>query len=320
MTKGTHNIVFVALDGLQALDLFGPLEVFATAKATAGCTYHWAIGSFQSASITTESGSKLLPDVVLEDSLEVDTLVFCGGAGPRQAVLSDKQVNILRTLCGKSQRIVSICTGAFLLERLGLTAKRNVTTHWQFTDDLALTASAPEVDASAIFVRDGNVWSSAGVTTGIDLSLALVTDDYGPAVATAVSQHLVVYMRRTGGQAQFSAPLRAQVAASGRLAPVISWITQNLDEDLAVPRLAARAGLSDRQFSRIFTQELGRPPAKYIEDLRLDKARIMLAERRYRIEDVAQLAGYKNTDNFRRAFIRKFAVSPSLYQKQFSTS
>lgn len=320
MTKETHTIVFVALDGLQSLDLFGPLEVFATAKATAGCAYRWSIGSFRDGPITTESGSRLLPDVMLTSDLTVDTLVFCGGAGPRQAALNEAQIGTLKALCSKSHRIVSICTGAFLLDRLGLTAKRNVTTHWQFADDLARSESAPDVDASAIFVKDGNIWSSAGVTTGIDLSLALVTEDYGPAVATAVSQHLVVYMRRTGGQAQFSAPLKAQAAASGRLAPVIGWITENLDKDLSVPDLAERAGLSTRQFSRIFMQELGRPPAKYIEDLRLDKARIMLAEQRFRVEDVAQLAGYKNADNFRRAFIRKFAVNPSLYQKQFSTT
>lgn len=319
MSINQHDVVFIALNGLQSLDLFGPLEVFATAKEIAKAPYRTQIASFDDIPITTEAGTRILPDIVLNHDLDVDTLVFCGGCGPRTAELTPSQIGLLSHLCDKSERIVGICTGSFLMSKLEQAKGKELATHWQFTNALSQSNSSLKVNSDALYVNDGKLWSSAGVTAGIDLALELVSQDHGQAVATAVARQLVVYMRRTGSQKQFSEPLKLQSVNAGKIAPVLDWILDNLAEKITVEKLAEKVSLSPRQFTRIFTKTMGMPPAKYVEHIRLDQARIILSEGLHRIDQIAISVGYKNTDSFRRAFERKFNTCPTLYQKQFKS-
>lgn len=314
-----HRIVFLALDDFQSLDLFGPLEVFATSRNLMSCPYECRIASFSYDPVRSVAGTRILPDITLTKKTPVDTLVLCGGRGPRTTTLSTRQKSVLDHLCGKATRVVSICTGAFLLAQLDVTSGKRVATHWQNTDELTRIHPDLEVEDNALFVQDGKVWSTAGVTAGIDLALALVGKDHGPTIAASVAQYLVVYMRRPGGQAQFSKPLSIQAGDSGRIAPLLDWLSDNLASPLHVNDMAERLGLSPRQFNRIFQRTIGMPPAKFLEQMRLDRARILLSEQKSRIDDVAKLVGYRSTDSFRRAFERKFLVAPSHYQQQFSS-
>jgi len=318
MKTNTHKIIFVAVDGIQSLDLFGPLEVFAAANDIAGSPYEWQIASFSQEPVTTESGTKILPDVNLSKNLQVDTLVFCGGQGARTSSFNQEQIDILNNLCQKAERIVGICTGAFIISQLGIADDKHIATHWQHIKELESSNEKLLVDNDALFVQDGKIWTSAGVTAGIDLALALVSIDYGQSVSTSVARHLVVYIRRTGGQSQFSEPLKLQSNDAGRIAPILEWIMQNLSENITVDRLASMAGLSTRQFTRLFKATTQYAPAKYIEHIRLDKARLILTQGHHRISEIAYLVGYSNSDSFRRAFERKFSITPSLYKKQFT--
>jgi len=317
MEHKKQKIIFLITDDFQPLDLFGPLEAFSTAKAVSFCDYEWAVASFSLEPVMSESGIKIMPDIRLCDVRDCDTLVLCGGQGARTTDLEKNQITLLRQVSEKCSRIVSICTGAFIMSQIGLTEGRRVATHWRYSDELAEHYPTAQVDPDALFVKDGKFWSSAGVTAGIDLALALIAEDYGNAISAAVARQLVVYMRRTGDQAQFSEPLFAQSNTSERLAPLLEWMTNNLSKPLSVQDLAERANISPRQFSRIFQKNLKLSPARYVEYLRLDKARLMLLQEKSRIDEVAKAVGFSNPDSFRRAFERRFSVAPTLYQKQF---
>jgi len=318
MATKPHKIVFLAINGFQPLDLFGPLEVFAAAKELAGCSYEWSIVGFANEPIKAETGAKLIPDAIISELDKANTLVLCGGCGPRTIVLNTKQMADLKKLAAKSDRVVSICTGAFLMAQIGLAKGRKISTHWQYADDLAEANPAADVDSDALFIRDGKIWSSAGITAGIDLALALVAEDFGRAVSAAVARQLVVYIRRSGNQAQYSEPLLAQSLDGGRLSDLLEWMTNNLVEPMGVEILAARAGLGARQFNRIFREITGKTPARYVERLRLDSSRVMLEDGGARIDQVSRAVGFKSPDSYRRAFERRFSVSPSQYQTQFA--
>lgn len=318
MISELHRFVFVILDDFQALDLFGPLDVIGAAKELGAHNYEMVTAAFTPSPVASETGTKVLPDVVLSEGMKVDTLVICGGKGARKQGLQEQQITLLRHLFDKSERVVSICTGAFVLARLGIADGMRMATHWHYTDELAELNSTIEIDADALYVKEGKLWSSAGVTAGIDLMLALVTEDHNHALSTAVARQLVVYMRRQGGQTQFSTPLKAQATDAGRLAPLLDWMVNNLTGPMTVTSMAARVNLSPRQFSRVFQDHMGEPPAKYVERLRLDHARVLLSGDGGRIDEIAQQVGYNSADSFRRAFERRFAVCPSFYQKQFS--
>ena len=218
-----------------------------------------------------------------------------------------------------AQRVTSVCTGAFLLAEAGLLAGRRVTTHWAYADELQRQFPEVIVDPEPIYVRDGHIVTSAGVTAGIDLALALVEEDIGRAAALAVARHLVVFLRRPGGQAQFSAQLRAQVAQRQPLREVQQWITERPAADLSVERLAARAGLSPRHFARSFTAETGVSPGQYVDQVRLEAARRGLEDTGDGIEQVARCCGYGTPEAMRRAFIRALGVSPAGYRQRFRT-
>jgi len=241
--------------------------------------------------------------------------VVPGGRGARPG--HAEVVAWLRRHGPRTQRLTSVCTGAFLLAEAGLLDGRRVTTHWAYAEALARQFPAVTVDPEPIFVRDGPVVTSAGVTAGIDLALALVEEDIGREAALDVARHLVVFLRRPGGQAQFSAQLHAQLARRRPLRDVQHWITERPAADLSVERLAARAGLSPRQFARSFAAETGMTPGRYVDRVRLEAARRELEDTGAGVEQVARSCGYGTPETMRRAFIRALGLSPAGYRQRF---
>ena len=314
-----HIVTFIVMDDIQVLDLFGPLEAFAAANELSSSQYHWQIAAPDSSACKTESGTKILPDQKWRSVLKTDTLIFVGGKGPRTAEFSKSDRSHLRNLAKGAARVASVCTGTFVMARLGLIEAKKVTTHWRYTVELQEKFPHLTVDSNALFVKDGNYWSSAGITAGIDMALAMITEDCGAAISASVARQLVVYLRRPGNQAQFSEPLIAQSGSVGRFSDVLAWVAENLDRSINVETLANVAGMSSRHFARLFRQETGKTPAQYVEQMRLDHARTLLGEGNGRIHKIALSVGFKNPDSFRRAFERRFALSPTIYREQFSS-
>jgi transcriptional regulator GlxA family with amidase domain len=218
------------------------------------------------------------------------------------------------------RRVATVCTGIYGLAPTGLLDGRRVTTHWRFARDVARTFPALRVEDDAIFIRDDRFYTSAGITAGIDLALALIEEDCGRTLALAVARDLVVYLQRAGGQAQYSELLQLQTRSSDRFSELISWMLGHLAQDLSIEGLAARVNLSPRHFSRRFALEIGQPPADFVTELRLDAARHLLDQSRTAIEQVATTVGFRSADVFRRAFERRFGLAPSAYRLCFSTA
>jgi transcriptional regulator GlxA family with amidase domain len=312
----------VLFDGVQSLDVTGPLEVFTGAashhvRARGQRAYDVSTASLAGLPVTSSSGLVLLPgrDLRTIRAGQVDTLVVPGGRGTARP--DPELIGWLRDHGPRCRRIAAVCTGAFLLAGAGLLAGKKATTHWGYADLLARSFPDVLVDPDPIFVRDGQVATSAGVTAGIDLSLALVEDDIGHDAALAVARGLVVYLRRPGGQAQFSAQLRAQAAQRAPLREVQQWISEHPAADLSVPALAAKAGLSPRQFARAFSAETGVPPGKHVAAVRLEAARRMLEDPGRGITQVARACGYGTPEAMRRAFVQSLGVPPASYRHRF---
>jgi transcriptional regulator GlxA family with amidase domain len=316
-----RGVLILLFDGVQSLDVTGPLEVFTGASRYQqarglGPAYRVSTAGRDGRAVTTSSGLTLVPGGDLPELRQAppDTLVVPGGtaAAPNPDLAGWLAVN-----AGYARRIASVCTGAFLLAEAGLLAGRRATTHWAFSDELAARFPDVRVDPEPIHIRDGNIVTSAGVTAGIDLALGLVEEDIGRAASLAVARDLVVFLRRPGGQAQFSAQLRAQAAQREPLREVQQWITEHPAADLSVDKLAARAGLSPRQFARAFAAETGVPPGRHVAAIRLEAARRMLEDCSDGIEQVARACGYGNCETMRRAFIRTLGVPPGSYRNRF---
>jgi transcriptional regulator GlxA family with amidase domain len=303
-----HHVQIVLFDGVQSLDVTGPLEVFAYATG-----YRVTTVSVGGATVRTSSGLRLTPDGPLAEPT-AETLIVPGGEGTR--VPQPEVVAWLRRHGHVPARIMSVCTGAFLLAEAGLLDSRKATTHWQYCASLADRHPAVTVDPEPIFVRDGRIATSAGVTTGIDLALALVEEDRGRQVALAIARGLVMFLRRPGDQQQFSAQLAAQTASRDPLRTVQQLIAEQPAADLSVAALAAVANLSPRQFSRAFTREVGVPPGRYVDRVRLETARRLLAETGGGIAEVARQAGYGTPEAMRRAFIQALGVGPADYRRR----
>ena len=263
----------------------------------------------------TSSGLTIAPDAALADEGTPHTVIVPGGPGTRAP--APELVGWLRAHAPDAERIVSVCTGAFVLAEAGLLDGRRVTTHWANCATLARRYPDVTVMPEPIFVRDGNVATSAGVTAGIDLALTLVEDDHGRDVALAVARQLVVFLRRPGNQTQFSAQLQAQVAHREPLREVQHWIAEHPGADLSVDALAERARLSPRQFARAFTAETGMPPGRYVDRVRLEAARRRLEDTRDGVEQVARFCGYHTPEAMRRAFQQALQVSPAEYRRRF---
>ena len=307
---------------VQLLDVSGPVQVFASANdlvVNAGGTPPYLLkvvaqggeGATASAGVTLAAG----PLTTGRDTL--DTLLVAGGEGAEAAAENKVLVDWVRRRAGHARRVASVCTGAFLLAAAGLLDGRRAATHWMYCARLARRFPAVQVESDPIFVRDGPVWTSAGVTAGIDLALALVEEDLGRPLALAVARYLVVFLKRPGGQAQFSAALALQ-AADDRFGALHDWISRHLADDLSLSVLADQAGMSERSFSRHYAQATGQTPARAIERLRIDAARRLLSESRTPVKRIAQRCGFGSEETMRRSFLRLVAVTPQDYRSRFT--
>ncbi|MEU3183272.1 GlxA family transcriptional regulator [Streptomyces sp. NPDC006923] len=313
-----RSVLVVLFDELQSLDVTGPVEVFAGAARQAGDpdAYRIRTASLDGGPVRTTSGLTIVPDIALTDAPPAPhTLLVPGGAGTRAP--DPRLVDWLRACAPAAGRLVSICTGALLLAEAGLLDGRRATTHWVAADLLARDHPAVDVDPDPIFVRDGDVATSAGVTSGIDLALTLVEEDLGREVALAVARHLVVFLRRPGNQAQFSAQLAAQTAEREPLREVQSWISEHPGGDLSVESLAGRACLSPRHFARAFRSETGITPGRYVERVRLEHARRLLEDSADGIEEISRASGYGTPEAMRRAFVKALGTAPAEYRRRF---
>jgi len=312
-----RRVVIVVFPGVQTLDVTGPAEVFRAASLIKPPGYEVTVAAEEEGPLATSTVS-FVPDVRLDRVKgPIDTLLIAGGTGTRRAEEDAELVDWIAEAATRSRRVASVCTGAFLLARAGLLDGRRATTHWASCADLEHRYPAVDVERDPIFVRDGSVATSAGVTAGLDLALALVEEDLGRRVALQVARHLVVFLQRPGGQAQFSAQLSAQTADRAPLRELQAWIPDHLDEDLSVPALARRACMSERNFARAFRRETGRPPGAYVEEARVESARIALETGDLPVEAVAQQAGFGTVETMRRAFRRQVGVSPNEYRTRF---
>jgi transcriptional regulator GlxA family with amidase domain len=314
-----RTVLIVLFDRVQSLDVTGPLEVFAGARDHHGKrAYRVRTASLGGTQVRTTSGLCVTPDGDLRDQARADApdlLIVPGGAGARRK--DQDLVGWIRANASHAKRVASVCTGAFLLAEAGLLDGRRATTHWSQCGALRDQYPAVEVDPDPIFIKDGNVATSAGVTAGIDLALALVEDDLGRDMALAIARHLVVFLRRPGNQSQFSAQLSAQVAERVPLRDVQRWIAEHPASDLSVEALAGKASLSPRHFARAFAAEVGMPPGRYVERTRLEAARRHLEDSAEGIEQTARACGYRTTEAMRRAFVEALGVSPAEYRRRF---
>jgi transcriptional regulator GlxA family with amidase domain len=308
---------------LQSLDAIGPGQVFGSANQMLGReAYRVRIVASAAGAVATTAGFALFADSAKAVApRSVDTLIVPGGddQGIRDA-LADKTLRAwIADTAKHARRACSVCSGAFLFAATGMLAGKRVATHWSATNELQKNFPDLEVDPEAIYINEGKCWTSAGVTTGIDMALALVEEDHGRDVAMAVARQLVVYMRRPGHQTQFSTTLVAQSTKDNRLADLASWAERNIDKPLDVETLAERAHMSLRSFHRHCQAELGVSPAKFVEGLRLDAARRLLETRSFDLAQVAARSGFSGSDHLIRAFERRFGVTPGVYREMHAT-
>ncbi|MDA2806757.1 GlxA family transcriptional regulator [Nocardiopsis suaedae] len=318
-----RTVVVALFEGVQSLDVAGPMEVFAVADAYSraggrGPAYRIVQASADGATVRCSSGMGLAPQASLDEVGPVDTLVVPGGVGTLEP--DGRLVEWLAANAAAARRVVSVCSGAFLLGEAGLLEGRRATTHWDLCASLARSFPGVRVESDPIFVRDGRVSTSAGVTAGIDLALALVEEDLGQDAALWAARVLVVYLRRPGGQAQFSAHLAARGADRPPLRELQHWIAENPGADLSVEALAARSGFSPRHFARVFAREAGMTPGRYVESVRLDEARRRLEETDEGVDAVARACGFGSAEAMRRAFTRRLGCSPGRYRMRFRTA
>ena len=315
-----RRVVILAFPGVQPLDVIGPAEVFAGADAlSGGGSYSVEVVAKAPDPIAVRgAGYSLLPKLTTARCRgPIDTLIVAGGVGVRSAEDDVELIRWIRSAARRSRRVTSVCSGSFLLARAGLLQGRTVTTHWASTEELARRHPELKVDPNPIFVRDGDVWTSAGVTSGMDLSLAMVEEDLGREVAVEIARWLVLFLQRPGGQAQFSSHLSAQLAERRPLRELQSWIADNLDGDLRVETLAERAAMSPRNFARFFSREIGMTPAAYVEELRVERARQLLEDSADPIDLISAHCGFGTPETMRRAFGRRMGVPPAQYRARF---
>jgi transcriptional regulator GlxA family with amidase domain len=303
-----RRIAILVFDGVQVLDAAGPAEVFSIAERIRPGSYAVEIVAARGGPVATTGPLTLVAERWRGGDL--DTLIVAGGTGVRAAAADPSVLRWVRAAARRSRRVASVCTGAFVLAEAGLLDGRRATTHWSACDALARQYPAVRVERDPIHVRDGHVLTSAGITAGMDLALAMVEDDLGHAVALETARWLVLFVQRPGGQAQFSASLAAQRAERAPLRELQAWILDNLDADLSVPALAARAHMSPRHFARAFAAEIGATPAKVVEALRLEAARLAVETSHLHLDHIAASTGFGDSSRMRRAFVRAFGMSP----------
>ena len=315
-------IEVLTFPAVQLLDVAGPVQVFSTANALvvgAGDAppYCLALVTQDAGGVTSSAGVALAAGPLGRSGEAVDTLLVAGGQGVEAAATNPVLVDWVRQRATEARRVASVCTGAFLLAAAGVLDGRRAVTHWKDCARLAQRFPAVHVEPDPIFICDGPVWTSAGVTAGIDLALALVEEDLGQSVALAVARHLVVFLKRPGGQAQFSAVLALQ-AAEDKFGALHDWINAHLAGDLSLSVLAEQAGMSERSFSRHYAEATGQTPARAIERLRVEAARRLLSESRMPVKRIAQRCGFGSEETLRRGFLRLLGVTPQDYRSRFT--
>lgn len=316
------RVGLIGYDGVQALDIIGPSDAFTIAEIESDngqrrpC-YEVIIVGITNKPFRAESGVSFQPHTTLGNAPALDTLIIPGGRGARIGQSSSLIAKWISSRAKRIRRIASVCTGVYALAPTGLLDGRRVTTHWRFANDVARRFPKLNVDHDALFLKDGPFYTAGGITASVDLALALIEEDYGPRVALAVARELVVFLKRSGGQKQYSEPLEFQINSTDRFADLASWMVEHMRGELSLAALAKRVCLSPRHFVRRFKQAFGGTPAAFVENLRLDEARRRLSERTQTIENVASSVGFQSDDVFRRAFQRRFGVKPSSYRSRF---
>ncbi|HEY2537803.1 MAG TPA: GlxA family transcriptional regulator [Solirubrobacteraceae bacterium] len=318
------NVVIVVYPDVQSLDFVGPQEVFVAARKLIAATgrtepgYRVSVASLDGAPLRASSGLRLIPDIALSEApARIDTLLIPGGAGSAAASARPELLDWLCERAPGARRVASVCTGAFVLAAAGLLDGRRATTHWASAAKLAQRHPEVEVDPEPIYVRDGDVWTSAGVTAGMDLALALIEEDLDREAALTIARHLVLFLRRPGNQSQFSATLAAQEPEREPLREVQSYVVEHPSENLSVQALAERAHMSPRNFARAFASETGITPARYVERVRLEAARRALEDTGQPIATVAKASGFGTPETMRRTFIRALGVAPAEYRRRY---
>jgi transcriptional regulator GlxA family with amidase domain len=301
-------IGILVFPNFQLLDATGPISVFEIAMRIAGMAPAIRVLAEAPGPVKSSSGVEVLARG-LKLAGAISTLLVAGGTGVDAAATSTKTLAFVRTIAKRGVRVASVCSGAYILAEAGLLDGRRATTHWRRTRHFLGAYPKVRLEPDRIFVRDGNIWSSAGITAGIDLALALVAEDFGEEVAQKTARELVLYHRRSGGQSQFSSLLELK-AQSGRFGALLTWAREHLDAPLTVEDLAGQAGMSSRHFARAFIAETGTTPSKAIERLRIEVARQRVQSSGEAIERVAQSTGFRDPERMRRAFIRAFGQPP----------
>jgi transcriptional regulator GlxA family with amidase domain len=318
--KLPRPVELLAFPQVQILDVTGPLQVFATANDIVGDAvppYAIHVVSQAGGAVTSSSGMGLLAHRLPPLGSALDTLIVAGGPGIEAAAADEALVDWVRRRGRQARRFASVCTGAVLLATSGLLDGRRAATHWTLCSELARRFPSVQVQPDPIFVQDGPAWTSAGVTAGIDLALALVEEDLGRSVALAVARYLVVFLKRPGGQAQFSAALALQ--DDGRFDTLHSWMGAHLSGDLSLAVLADQTGMSTRSFSRHYLEATGQTPARAVESLRVEAARSLLMDSRLPVKRVAQRCGFGSEETMRRSFLRLLAANPQEYRARFGS-
>jgi transcriptional regulator GlxA family with amidase domain len=318
-----HRVIFIAFEGVSSLDLTGPLSVFAGAthflKERGQPGYDCTIATLKGGPVATDLGAAFLSETVSEsDWRKIDTLVIPGAISMDAALKDDALIACIAEQGSRVSRVCSVCAGAYLLAASGLANGRRLATHWAHCDALQALNPTVKVEPDPIFIQDGHIWSSAGVTAGIDLALALVDEDHGRHLAMDVARQHVVYLRRPGGQSQFSTFLEAQIKGRETFAKLHEWLIQRLyDPKFTVEKLAERAGMSVRNFSRVYTATTGRTPGKAIELFRIETARRLLESTDEPVDVIAHKTGFGNAERLRTSFQRHMKVSPRYYRERF---
>jgi transcriptional regulator GlxA family with amidase domain len=319
------RIGLIGFDGAGTIEMAGAAAAFACAQVQEGdrsprrC-YEVIVIGVSNKPFTAMSGLIFQPHKTFKNAPPMDTLIIPGGLALLEPHIGKPIAAFVKARANSTRRIVSLCSGIYALAMTGLLAGRRVATCWRYAQDVARRFPGLQVDSNSIFLKDGTFYTSAGATAGIDLALSLIEEDYGPRVALAVARELVVYLKRPGGQEQYSEPLQFQAESVSRLSDIATWIVSHLSEDLSVEVLAAKACLCPRHFSRRFKAEFGHSPADFVEKLRLDEARRRLSAGDNSIENVGLSVGFKSADAFRRAFERRLELNPRDYRRRFSTA
>lgn len=323
----TRRVMMLGFPQVQILDVTGPLEILASANEMGLTPAPYAIELVgkNAGEMTTTAGLSLIAhrgyrDLGAGDLARVHTFMVAGGDGTLGVLRDRETIDFVRRAAKSATRVASVCSGSVILARAGLLDGKRAATHWSAAEAMAKNFPGVTVERDAIYVQDGKYWTSAGVTAGMDLAIALVEADLGREAALSIARRHVLYMMRPGGQSQFSAALTAQAAPQGRTAKAAAYVLANLSKDLGLAALAAKAGLSERSLQRAFADELGQTPAQFVLHARLDAARRRLSEGRETLERVAARAGFASAEVMRRAFQRELKLSPSDYRARFATS